>query len=144
VSDSPLDISRFKKLRLRPQRIILGALTETVSWSNPWATPFDTPSSPTLDRMRSVSAGTLRTPTRRVTTCRMVSLCQSLSSTQGICSRKDAPARLAVIHNVKPTILIGTSTHARAFTEDIVKEMAKHVERPIIVSAQCHELPATL
>ncbi|KAG7566970.1 hypothetical protein FFLO_01229 [Filobasidium floriforme] len=37
-----------------------------------------------------------------------------------------------VIHNVKPTILIGTSTHARAFTEDIVKEMAKHVERPII------------
>jgi len=39
-----------------------------------------------------------------------------------------------VIHNVKPTILIGTSTHARAFTEDIVKEMAKHVERPIIVS----------
>jgi malic enzyme len=39
----------------------------------------------------------------------------------------------SVIHNVKPTILIGTSTHARAFTEDIVKEMAKHVERPIIV-----------
>jgi malic enzyme len=56
----------------------------------------------------------------------------------------DANARLAVIHNVKPTILIGTSTHARAFTEDIVKEMAKHVERPIIVSARCHEPPAIL
>jgi malic enzyme len=39
-----------------------------------------------------------------------------------------------VIKEVKPTVLIGTSTHSRSFTEDIVKEMAKHVERPIIVS----------
>lgn len=41
---------------------------------------------------------------------------------------------IVVVHNVKPTILIGTSTHARAFNEDVVREMAKHVERPIIVS----------
>ncbi|WWD21006.1 hypothetical protein CI109_105487 [Kwoniella shandongensis] len=39
---------------------------------------------------------------------------------------------LDVVKNVKPTVLIGTSTHTRAFTEELVKEMGKHVERPII------------
>ncbi len=37
-----------------------------------------------------------------------------------------------VVHQVRPTILIGTSTVAGAFTEDIVKDMAAHVDRPII------------
>ncbi|ORX38939.1 putative malate dehydrogenase [Kockovaella imperatae] len=37
-----------------------------------------------------------------------------------------------VVRAVKPTVLIGTSTHQRSFTEEIVKEMASHVERPII------------
>ena len=39
---------------------------------------------------------------------------------------------LDVVKNVKPTVLIGTSTHSRAFDEEIVREMSKHVERPII------------
>lgn len=39
---------------------------------------------------------------------------------------------LDVIRNVKPTILIGTSTVTGAFNERIIKEMAQHVERPII------------
>lgn len=38
-----------------------------------------------------------------------------------------------VVRAVKPTVLIGTSTHSRAFDEEICREMAKHVERPIIV-----------
>lgn len=38
-----------------------------------------------------------------------------------------------VVANVKPTILIGTSTVAGAFNEEIVKTMAKDVERPIIM-----------
>ncbi|AET56859.1 malate dehydrogenase [Paenibacillus terrae HPL-003] len=40
---------------------------------------------------------------------------------------------LEVIRQVKPTILIGTSGVAGAFTEEIIKEMTKHVERPIIM-----------
>lgn len=47
----------------------------------------------------------------------------------------DDPSQLTfkeVIKNVRPTILIGTSAQPGAFTEEIVSEMAKHVERPII------------
>jgi malate dehydrogenase (oxaloacetate-decarboxylating) len=37
-----------------------------------------------------------------------------------------------VIREVKPHVLIGTSTVPGSFTEDVVKEMAKQVPRPII------------
>ncbi|KAK4173790.1 putative mitochondrial NAD-dependent malic enzyme precursor [Triangularia setosa] len=40
---------------------------------------------------------------------------------------------LAVAREVKPNVLVGTSTVPKAFTEDIVREMASHVERPIIL-----------
>jgi malate dehydrogenase (oxaloacetate-decarboxylating) len=40
---------------------------------------------------------------------------------------------LEVVRRVEPTILIGASTIARAFTEEIVREMAGGVERPIIL-----------
>lgn len=39
---------------------------------------------------------------------------------------------LSTVKAVHPTIMVGTSTQAGAFTEDIVKEMAVHTERPII------------
>jgi malate dehydrogenase (oxaloacetate-decarboxylating) len=38
----------------------------------------------------------------------------------------------AVVAKVHPTILVGTSTAGRAFSEPIVREMAKGVERPMI------------
>jgi malate dehydrogenase (oxaloacetate-decarboxylating) len=38
-----------------------------------------------------------------------------------------------VVRQIHPTILIGTSTVAGAFTEEIVKDMAAHVERPVIL-----------
>ena len=37
-----------------------------------------------------------------------------------------------VVRQARPTMLIGASTSAGAFTEAIVREMAKHCERPII------------
>jgi malate dehydrogenase (oxaloacetate-decarboxylating) len=39
---------------------------------------------------------------------------------------------LDAIREVKPTVLVGCSTHSGAFTEDVVREMAKGTERPII------------
>ena len=45
---------------------------------------------------------------------------------------KDTKSLQAIIKEVKPHVLIGTSTRPGAFTEEAVKEMAKHVERPII------------
>lgn len=45
---------------------------------------------------------------------------------------KDHSDLLSVIKEVKPHVLIGTSTKPGSFTEEVVKEMAKHVERPII------------
>src|SRR5580765_6003531 len=44
-------------------------------------------------------------------------------------SRRDL---LAVVKALKPTFLIGTSGEPDTFTEEIVREMAKHVERPVI------------
>lgn len=46
---------------------------------------------------------------------------------------KEHKTLLSVVKEVKPHVLIGTSTCPKAFTEEIVKEMAKHVERPIIL-----------
>ena len=37
-----------------------------------------------------------------------------------------------VVRQVRPTMLIGASTAAGAFTEALIREMAKHCERPII------------
>jgi len=48
----------------------------------------------------------------------------------------DAPGRVGladVVRGVHPTILIGTSGQPGSFTEDIVRDLAGHVERPIIM-----------
>jgi malate dehydrogenase (oxaloacetate-decarboxylating) len=37
-----------------------------------------------------------------------------------------------VVANAKPTVLIGVSGQAGAFTEQVVRAMAQHVERPVI------------
>ena len=56
---------------------------------------------------------------------------------------------LEVVHRVKPTILIGVSTIARAFTEEVVREMAANTARPIILpltnpTAQSEAVPEDL
>jgi malic enzyme len=39
---------------------------------------------------------------------------------------------LAVVRALKPTVLIGSSGEPGMFTEEIVREMARHVERPLV------------
>jgi malate dehydrogenase (oxaloacetate-decarboxylating) len=40
---------------------------------------------------------------------------------------------LSVIKEVHPNVLIGTSTVPKAFTEEIIREMAKHAPRPVVL-----------
>jgi malate dehydrogenase (oxaloacetate-decarboxylating) len=47
-------------------------------------------------------------------------------------STPDRISPLEVIKNVKPSVLIGTSAQSGAFTEEMVREMAAHAERPVI------------
>lgn len=47
-------------------------------------------------------------------------------------SKVDTTSLQDIIAKVKPHVLIGTSTQPRSFTKEVVQEMAKHVERPII------------
>ncbi|HDT0719849.1 NAD-dependent malic enzyme [Proteus mirabilis] len=45
----------------------------------------------------------------------------------------DAISLLEVVKNAKPTILIGVSGQAGLFTEEIIREMHKHCERPTVM-----------
>ncbi len=40
---------------------------------------------------------------------------------------------LDIVRKVKPTVLIGTTAQAGHFSEPIIREMAKHVQRPVIM-----------
>jgi malate dehydrogenase (oxaloacetate-decarboxylating) len=48
-------------------------------------------------------------------------------------ARPDRIDLLDVIRNVRPTILIGTSGQPGMFTEEVVREMARHTPRPILL-----------
>lgn len=45
---------------------------------------------------------------------------------------KDTKSLPSIIGQVKPHVLIGTSTKPGSFTKEVVQEMCKHVERPLI------------
>jgi malate dehydrogenase (oxaloacetate-decarboxylating) len=44
----------------------------------------------------------------------------------------DTKSLLEVVKQVKPHVLIGTSTQPGAFTKEVVQEMSKHIDRPMI------------
>lgn len=44
----------------------------------------------------------------------------------------DGKSLLEIVKHVKPHVLIGTSTKPKSFTKEVVQEMAKHIDRPII------------
>jgi malate dehydrogenase (oxaloacetate-decarboxylating) len=59
------------------------------------------------------------------------------------------PGLADVVRNVRPTMLIGCSTQSGAFTEAIVREMAAHCARPIIMplsnpTSKAEAMPADL
>jgi malate dehydrogenase (oxaloacetate-decarboxylating) len=56
---------------------------------------------------------------------------------------------LDVVRNLRPTVLIGVSGQPGAFTEDVVRAMAAHAERPVILplsnpTARCEATPEDL
>ncbi|HEV8164461.1 MAG TPA: NAD-dependent malic enzyme [Actinomycetota bacterium] len=59
------------------------------------------------------------------------------------------PSLAEVVGHVRPSMLIGTSTQAGAFTEAVVRQMAAHVERPVIMplsnpTSRAEAVPADL
>lgn len=46
---------------------------------------------------------------------------------------KSTPTPVEVIRAVKPTVLIGATAQPGAFTEEMIREVGKHVDRPIIM-----------
>lgn len=47
-------------------------------------------------------------------------------------SSRDTISLFDTVHNARPTVLIGVSSHPGAFTEEVVREMARHTDRPVI------------
>ncbi len=65
------------------------------------------------------------------------------------CDKEDYIGLMDVMRNANPTILLGVSGVPNVFTKEVIEEMAKHVERPIIFpmsnpTSRCEALPADI
>lgn len=52
---------------------------------------------------------------------------------EGIADGNSEVSLLEVVKKIKPTVLIGCSTHAGGFTKEVIQAMAQGVDRPIIL-----------
>ncbi|MBD2821463.1 NAD-dependent malic enzyme [Xenorhabdus sp. 42] len=60
-------------------------------------------------------------------------LVQKSSALQSWDISSDSISLMDVVRNAKPTVLIGVSGQSGLFTEEIIREMHKHCERPIVM-----------
>jgi len=44
-----------------------------------------------------------------------------------------SPSAVEVIRRLRPTVLVGATAHAGTFTPEMIEEMARHVERPLVM-----------
>jgi len=56
-----------------------------------------------------------------------------LAQELGMGNPEDRRTLLDVVRFFKPTVLVGASGQPRSFNEEVVKEMARHVKRPVIL-----------
>ncbi len=49
------------------------------------------------------------------------------------CKNPEFPSLFEVVKNTKPTILVGASGTPNSFTEEVIREMAKHCKQPVIM-----------
>ena len=71
---------------------------------------------------------------------------RAMADAQGL-GAKQPRDLLAVVRALKPTVLIGTSGEPGTFSEEVVREMARHVERPLVFplsnpTSQSEAIPA--
>ncbi|MBC8948819.1 MULTISPECIES: NAD-dependent malic enzyme [Xenorhabdus] len=60
-------------------------------------------------------------------------LVQKSSTLQSWNATSDSLSLMDVVRNAKPTVLIGVSGQSGLFTEEIIREMHKHCERPVVM-----------
>ncbi|CAM3837257.1 NAD-dependent malic enzyme [Xenorhabdus thuongxuanensis] len=60
-------------------------------------------------------------------------LVQKSSALQSWDATSDSLSLMDVVRNAKPTVLIGVSGQSGLFTEEIIREMHKHCERPVVM-----------
>jgi len=145
---------RIKKEKLRNQRIIiLGAGSSASGISAQIVTAMKSEGASELEARKAIwlvdSHGLVHSGRTDLVPFKK-RYAQSLSRTVGWQpSSANGFTFAEVVKNVHPTILLGTSAQQGAFTEEIIREMTQHTERPIVFplsnpTSKCEATPNDL